>query len=146
MRLPARRREGWRLLAPPGALRLEVPLGRARLRRLRQQIMALPPGAAVVLSDPWLGSRWRCRRLAAATGLELESGYLALPTPAAPIWLIQDRPGPVTYAFTHLLTVPPGTVRMVPAMDAAVRIAGLPALARHARPLVPGRLWVGRRR
>jgi hypothetical protein len=130
----------WRLLAPDGAVVVEVRgRGSAPAARLR----ALPRNAPVVLLAPGRGGRRRLRRLARRAGLAVHAEYVALPSLATPVALTQVRPGPLRWTARTVLTVPSGVTRAhgpawvaIRLVRAVPRLLGVPA---------GGRVLVGRR-
>lgn len=139
----ARWRDNWRVLAPQGAVRVE--LGRSgRVRREAERaVRELPPGAPVVLSiaGPW--SARRCRRFATRSGLVIEREFLAVPSVAAPAYLVEDQRGPVELFLASVLVTPPG-VPLARTVDAILGLVRALGPVRLIRALAPGRIVVGR--
>lgn len=142
--MEARRDERWRLLVPPGAICLDVPRSKANRDLLRDRVLGLPSGTAVVLRDSAPVSRLRCRRFAAATAVQIQREYLALPS-ASPAFVVQDRPESVRFFFTTAVTVPSGITRFVGPATGLLWLLSLLAPWSLVGALVPGRLTVGRR-
>jgi hypothetical protein len=138
-------RENWRAAAPPGAVRAELPHSRAARAALRRSLGALPSGTPIVLSGNGPAAARRCRRLAAAAGIERERAYLAFPSGSAPAFLVEDARASVELFARTVLAAPPGA-RFTTA--AAVYLAVLRQLAPWpmTRLIACGHLIVGRRR
>jgi hypothetical protein len=131
--------ERWRIVAPAGAVRVDVGF-RGRTEP------ALPAGGAplaLCASGPF--ARRRLRRAAARAGVALEREYLALPSVASPAFLIEDGPAAVDYFRDRILTPPPGMARGAAAGDLAVRTVRL-VPRRVLSALAPGRIAIGRPR
>jgi hypothetical protein len=132
------------VVAPHDAFVAEV----APLRRsdaLRREVGALPAGSPVVLCSAPPFARRRCRRFASAAGIDIDREYLALPTPAAPAYLVEDAPVATAYFVRSILVAPPGTI-----WTAALRLC-LSGLSKLPNPgsivrVVAPRLVVGTRR
>jgi hypothetical protein len=116
------RPDWWWAVMPPGAIRIDVPRSRLGRRRLPERLHELALGQPVVLCDPAPGSPRRCRRLAAAAGLEIDREYLLLPSIQAPVYMVQDRPAALSYLWSAILTVPPGGARSALLFDIALRL------------------------
>jgi hypothetical protein len=130
--------ETWRAAAPEGTLRFDVPPSGAGRRELQARLRELPAGTPVALFASGLGARRRSRRLAVGSGVELAREYLAIPSAAAPLYLVEDVPQTVRYFCSDLLVFPQRT----PALVLAELLRGL---ASRAAWLAAGRLAVGRR-
>jgi hypothetical protein len=126
----------WRVVAPAGAVRLDVDL--------RGRTSPAPARGAVALCASGPFARWRVRRAAARAGVALEREYLALPSAGSPAFLVEDAPGPIDYFRVRILTAPPGTSRLGAAADLAVQ-AVQHAPRRLVGALAPGRVAIGRR-
>jgi hypothetical protein len=136
-------RDNWLAVGPAGAVRVEVDASPPGRRVQAQMIRDLPSGTPVVLSASGRGAIRRCRDVASQTGVMLEREFLAVPSAAAPAYLVENAHGPVEVFLGTLLVTPPGTpfAGMVDIALGAVR-----ALSpwRLIRVLVPGRVLVGR--
>lgn len=137
-------RENWLAVSPEDAVRVEIDRSRASRRRAQGAVRALPAGTPVVLSASAPGAIRRCRSFATASGVELEREYLALPSAAAPAYLVEDAPEPVEVLVESVLAAPPGTP-FPRAVDAGLRLVRALHPWRLIRVLAPGRLAVGRR-
>jgi hypothetical protein len=132
----------WRLLAPEGAVAVEVSPGPRGIRRTVAELRALPGGTPVVLLDYRPGGRLRARRLAAAGAIVIDRQYVALPSLRRPIVVAEDSRDPLRWACRTVIAPPPGSARAHALVDAAVRLL-------RRRPEVagwagPGRVVVGR--
>lgn len=128
---PGRR---WRLLAPEGAVAVEVSPGPRGIRRAVAELRALPGGTPVVLLDYRPGGRLRARRVAAAGAIVIDRQYVALPSLRRPIVVAEDSGDTLRWACRTLVAPPPGITRAHALVDAAVRLLRL-------RPEVAG--WAG---
>ncbi|MDQ6636880.1 MAG: FkbM family methyltransferase [Candidatus Dormibacteraeota bacterium] len=137
--------EQWRLLSPPGTVRVRVPVSRPARRRLSVQVKALPRGTPVALYDRVVGSRGRCDGFALAAGIRLDKHLLAAPSLFAPAYYIEDHPIPIAYFCRELFVMHRGH----PSVTATV--GGLLWLAQRLSPwrllgaVAPVRLAIGRR-
>jgi hypothetical protein len=137
-------RTNWRVAAPPGAVRAEVPRSRAVRDALGRSLGGLPSGTPVVLSGNGPGAARRCRRLAAGAGIVGERAYLAFPSGSAPAFLVEDaRPSVELFAHT-VLAAPPGA-RFTTVAAAYLAVLRLLAPWRMTRLIACGHLIVGRR-
>jgi hypothetical protein len=132
----------WRVLSPPGGVRVDVP--RWRRRGAERTLRALAPGTPVVLCAAGPGALARTRRFAARAGVHVDTGYLALPSAAAPGYIVEERPAAVDVFFRTILVTPPGT-RFARAVAAALALLRAVGPWPVVRALAPGRLVVGRR-
>jgi hypothetical protein len=124
----------WRLLAPEGAVAVEVSPGPRGIRRAVAELRALPGGTPVVLLDYRPGGRLRARRVAAAGAIVIDRQYVALPSLRRPIVVAEDSRDPLRWACRTLVAPPPGITRAHALVDAAVRLL-------RRRPEVAG--WAG---
>jgi hypothetical protein len=124
----------WRLLAPQGAVAVEVSPGPRGIRRVVAELRALPGGTPVVLLDYRPGGRRRARRLAAAGAIVIDRQYVALPSLRRPIVVAEDSRDPLRWACRTVITPPPGSTRAHALVDAAVKLL-------RRRPEVAG--WAG---
>lgn len=138
-------KENWTVLGPPDAIRVDLPRSRAARRAMVGRVRALPVGAAVVLCDGVLASRWRCRRFAVRAGVRLERQYLALPSARSPAFLVEDARRPLSYFCAAVLSVPPGVALLAAPVGLLARAAAWLARAGVAGAVAPGRVAVGRR-
>jgi hypothetical protein len=132
--------ERWRVVAPAGAVRVDIDL---RARPSGGGLPRLAPGGALVLCASGPFARRRVRRAAARGGVALEREYLALPSGAEPAFLVQDGPAALDYFRRRILATPPGLARTAWLAEVALRAArALPTAVLTA--VVPGRLAIGR--
>lgn len=124
----------WQTLV--GDAPISLPSRPGALRRLRGELAGLSPGSRVALvhSGPLAGARlwW----LARGAGLRRERSYLAIPSTAAPLFVIERSSAVQSYFVEHLLTVPPRLVAgaaaasflvTMAARTGGARLLGLPA-------------------
>jgi hypothetical protein len=140
----SRWRQNWRVVAPPGATRVDVPWSRRSRAEAAASLRALPEGTPVVLAARApLGIR-RSRSLAERAGIRVDAEYLALPTAETPVYLVEDHPASISYFLRALLAAPPAG-RFTSVIAPAVSVARTTAPWRLVRLLSPGRVLVGRR-
>jgi hypothetical protein len=130
--------------SPPGAMQVSLPRSAARRRALTGTVRKLPLGTPVVLLASAPGASWRCRAFAVRAGLQLERGYLAFPSAAAPGYLVEDAPATVR-AFVDAFLVAPPLPLLSMVVDAGVALLRALSPWRAVRALAPGRVVVGRR-
>jgi hypothetical protein len=116
-------RAKWGQVVSSKACWFQVEHNPRRRAKLSADLRRLPPGTPVVLCDTWPFSAGRCRSLATRGGVCVVRSYLALPTLAKAVALVQDDPETARYAARALLVAP-----MNPSMRARVQ--------RHVIPLV----------
>jgi hypothetical protein len=144
MSYPERWRDNVRVLAPPGAIPVEVRRRPGERRALGAELGALPAGTPVVLLSLGPGGRRRCRALAENAGIRVEREYVAFPSARAPAYLVEDA-APAWHYFVRSVLATPPRVRFPRLIDAAVRIARGVSRWPAVRGLSPGRVVVGRR-
>lgn len=135
-------RDNWLAVSPDGAVRVELERSRAKRRVAQRTVRDLPAGTPVVLSAAAPGATRRCRAFASIAGVELEREYLALPSAAAPAYLVEDAPGPVVVLMGSVLAAPPGTP-FARTVDAGLALVRALRPWRVIRLLAPGRVVVG---
>lgn len=140
----ARWSENWRAIAPPDAVRLNLPRGEPK-RSLGLALSTLLPGTPVVLYASAPGAIRRCRSFVRRVDIEVEGEYLAFPSALAPAYLVEDAPDSVRLFFGSLLTEPPRPGLSV-LSAAAMWVLRTLASRRAIRRVAPGRLVVGRLR
>lgn len=136
-------RDNWKAVSPAGAVRVELDRSRVRRRAQERAILDLPAGTPVVLSAAAPGALRRCRDFATRTDLVLEREFLALPSAAAPAYLIEDARGPIETFVATVLVTPPGTP-LLRTVDAALGVVRAVSPWRLIRVLAPGRMIVAR--
>jgi hypothetical protein len=129
--------ERWRVVAPPGAVRVDV----GRRGRFGAPLPALA-GPPLVLCAAGPLAKGRIRRAARRAGVAINRQYLALPSAGSPAFLVEDSSAAIDYFRTRILTPPPGTARGVAAVDLAIRLVRR-APRRLLSGLAPGRVAVG---
>jgi hypothetical protein len=139
----ARWRSNRAVVAPPGAVELEVPRSRAGRESVRDRLAALAAGTPVVLWASAPFARRRVRRLAEETGVELVREYLAFPTAAAPAYLVDEAAPAIRFFIKHAFVVPPG-LRISLLVELVVRAVRAIEPTRLLRLVAPGRVAVGR--
>jgi hypothetical protein len=144
VKYPERWRENWRMIAPAGAVRMEVPRQPKDRAALRRELGALSRGTPVVLVAAGPGGRRRCRAAAETADIDVENEYMAFPSALAPAYLVQDAPSAWRYFVRTALVTPP-RIRL-PRLVGSVLVLGR-TLAPWwvARRVAPGRVLVGRR-
>jgi hypothetical protein len=140
----SRWRENWRVAAPPGATRVDVPWSRQARADAAAMLRRLPEGTPVVLAARAPFGIRRSRNLADRAGVCVDAEYLALPTVETPAFLVEDHPASISYFLQALLTAPPAG-RLTSVLTPAVRVARAVSPWRVVRLLSPGRVLVGRR-
>jgi hypothetical protein len=136
-------RENWLAVSPTGAVRVDLDGSRVDRRAHEQTVRDLPAGTPVVLAASGPGAARRCRTFAARTALTPEREYLAVPSAAAPAYLIEDAPEPVRVFLATVLVTPPG-VPLAGAVDLALRLTRALSPVRLIRAFAPGRVVVAR--
>ena len=132
----------WRLLAPEGAVAVEVSPGPRGIRCAVAELRALPGGTPVVLLDHRPGGRLRARRLTAAGAIVIDRQYVALPSLRRPIVVAEDTRDPLRWACRTLVAPPPGITWAHAPFDVAVRL--LRRFPGVAGWVGPGHVVVGR--
>jgi hypothetical protein len=135
----------WIAAVPAEAQWYAVPHTRSGRARTKTELDALPTGACVVLCDSWLLSRSRCRAIAARSAVSLTREYLALPTLARAVALVQDEPGTAKYLATSLLAPPPGSPIRSRAQGLLVPVVRLILKSRLRSVAFGGRVVLGAR-
>ena len=133
------------VVSPPGAVTVDLGRSRPRRHHSASEIRALPTGTGVVLVASAPGAKRRCKAFAAATGVDVQQGYLAFPSARAPAYLVEDHPAPLGLFVRTILTPPPrrGSASAIAAGLALVRLFHP---WRLIRSLAPGLVVVGERR
>ena len=132
------------MVAPEETVRFDVPSSAAERQALQETLCGLPSGSWVALFDSGISARRRSRRLAARAGVRVTREYLAVPSVAAPLYLVEDRPETLSYFWSRLLVfpfTPPALVLAELVRDIGRSIG----MTRWPGWLGPGRLTVGRR-
>jgi hypothetical protein len=145
VRTVERWRQNRRMVAPADAFVAELAPLRRGSDALIREIAALAAGRPVILCSPPPFALRRCRRFASAAEIEIHREYLALPTPGAPAYLVEDAPAATAYFVRSILVPPPGTIWTVPlrlCLSAVSKLANPGSIMRVVAP----RLVVGTRR
>ena len=137
-------RENWRIIAPPGAVRVGLERSAPSRRRLLGEMTSLPSGTPVVMLAQSPRARGRCRQFAHAAGITLEREYLAFPSAAEPGHLVEDDPAAISMYVGTVLVAPPGKWYSRPLEVCFWVLRAVPSW-RLVRRLAPGRAVVGRR-
>jgi hypothetical protein len=124
----------WRLLAPEGAVAVDVSSGPRAVRRATAELRALPGGTPVVLLDHRPGGRLRARRIAAVGVVVIDRQYVALPSLRRAIVMAEDSRESLRWACRSLVAPPPGITWAHALLDIAVKLL-------RRRPEIAG--WVG---
>jgi hypothetical protein len=132
----------WRLLAPEGAVTVDVSPGPRAVRSAIAELRALPGGTPVVLLDHRPGGRLRARRIAASGALVIDRQYVALPSLRRAIVVADDNRDSLRWACRSLVAPPPGITWAHALLDTAVKLLRrFPDVASWAGA---GRVVVGR--
>jgi len=132
--------ERWRVVAPAGAVRVDVDL---RGRPAGAARPGLAPGTPVALCASGLVARRRVRRAASRAGIQVDREYVALPSAASPAFLVEDGTAALDYFRTRILAAPPGMTTLAGVAEVAIRaLRVLPVAVLSA--LAPGRVAIGR--
>ena len=124
----------WRLLAPEGAVAVDVSSGPRAVRRATAELRALPGGTPVVLLDHRPGGRLLARRIAAVGVVVIDRQYVALPSLRRAIVMAEDSRESLRWACRSLVAPPPGITWAHALLDIAVKLL-------RRRPEIAG--WVG---
>jgi hypothetical protein len=127
----------WRLLAPEGAVAVDVSSGPRPVRRAITELRALPGGTPVILLDHRPGGRLRARRIAAGGVVVIDRQYVALPSLRQAIVIAEDSRDSLGWACRSVVTPPPGITWAHALLDAAVRLL-------RRRPGIAGWVSAGR--
>jgi hypothetical protein len=129
----------YRVLAAPDAVVVDVLRGRRARRAAVAAVRALPAGRGVVLR----GSRSSVNEVARAARVRIARELIALPSAAAPAYLVEDDAAPLALLCAEFLSVPPGLVRLAGPAGVLLRVGALAARSRLARHLLRSRIAVG---
>jgi hypothetical protein len=132
----------WRLLAPEGAVAVDVSSGPRAVQRAIAELRALPGGTPVVLLDYRPGGRWRARRIAAAGAVLIDRQYVALPSLRQAIVVADDSRDSLRWACRSLIAPPPGITWAHALFSMAVKL--LRRRPEVASWISAGRVVVGR--
>lgn len=149
MRAGVRTVERWRenryAIAPADAFVAEVAPFRRASGALLDEVGALATGSQVIVcsSAPFAGRR--CRRFASAAGIDIQREYLALPTPGAPAYLVEDSPAATAYFLRSIVAPPPGRIWTAAVRMCLSAVCRLPNPGLVVRSVAP-RMVVGTRR
>ena len=136
-------KDNWRVISPPGAVRVDLPRLHAKRLELLQLIHHLPMGTPVVLFASGPGAFRRCRSFAKEAGIALEREYLAFPSTTKPAYVVEDARPLVRLFVKNIMAAPARTSRSMP-IDAAVGLLRALHPLRLIRAAAPGRVAVGR--
>jgi len=139
-------RDNWRTLSsdPTGTTCVDIGLSRAARAAAKRTVSGLRPGVPVVLRASGPAATTRCRRFAAASGIEVEREYLAFPSAAAPAYLVEDAPAPIREFVRSVLVTPPGAPFST-AIEACLGILRVLKAWLLIRAFAPGGVIIGRR-
>ncbi len=122
----------WRLLAPEGAVAVDVSSGPRAVRRAIAELRALPGGTPVVLLDYRPG----------AGAVVIDRQYVALPSLRRAIVVADDSRDSLRWACRSLVAPPPGITWAHVLLDTAVKL--LRRRPEVASWISAGRVVVGR--
>jgi hypothetical protein len=139
-------RDNWRTVSSHPTETACVDIGRSRAARAAatRTVSGLRPGVPVVVRASAPRATTRCRRFAAATGIEVERAYLAFPSAAAPAYLVENAPAPIREFVRSVLVTPPGAPFST-AIEACLSILRALNTSLVIRAFAPGGVIVGRR-
>lgn len=137
-------RENWRVIAPSGAVRVDMPRGRAARRAALDEVNRLPAGTPVVILARAPGAIFTCKNFVGAARVAVEREYLTFPSVAAPGHLIEDARASITSYVGTVLVAPPGKRYSRPLELCFAVLRAVPSW-RLVRRIAPGRAVVGRR-
>jgi hypothetical protein len=141
--------ERWRqnrhVIAPADAFVAEMAALPRSSGALLGEVGALAAGSPVILCSPPPFARRRCRRFAAAAGIDIHGEYLALPTAGAPAYLVEDSPAATAYFLRSILVPPPRRIWTTPFRLCLSVLSRLPNPGLIVRLIAP-RMVVGTRR
>jgi hypothetical protein len=137
-------RENWRVIAPPGAVRVDLERSAESRRSLLKEAVDLPAGTPVVILTRAPRATSRSRHFAQAAGIALEREYLTFPSVTAPCHLIEDARASISLYIDTVLVAPPGKPYSRPLELCLSILRAIPSW-RLVRRLAPGRALVGRR-
>jgi hypothetical protein len=135
--------DNWLVLAPPGAVRVDLDRRGASGNAI-PLVASLATGGRVVIAASGPRAARRCREFAAAAELEVERSYLAFPSARAPAYIVEDDPAPLRLFLQTILAAPPGR-RFSKPLAAVVALVRALSPSRAVRALAPGRIVLGRR-
>jgi hypothetical protein len=81
--------------------------------------------------------------VARAARVRITRELIALPSAAAPAYLVEDDAAPLALLCAEFLSVPPGLVRLAGPAGGLLRVGALAARSRLARHLLRSRIAVG---
>ena len=136
--------DNWRVIGPPGAVRVDVERSSAKRRARAQDLRGLPPGTPVALFASAPGAIRRCRSFAAQAGIDPERAFLAFPSARAPAYLVEDAPEATRFFVGTALVTPP-KMRMAAIVGAALAVLRALRPWRLLRRIAPGRVVLGRK-
>jgi hypothetical protein len=127
----------WRLLAPDGAVAVDVGSGPWAVRRAIAELRALPGGTPIVLLDHRPGGRLRAHRIAATGVIAIDRQFVALPSLRRAIVVAEDSRDSLRWACRSLVAPPPGITWAHALIDTVVKLL-------RRRPEVAGWVSAGR--
>ena len=130
-------KSNWRVLAPGGAVRIDV--GGSGNEGAHD--VSLAPRTPVVLVAAGRRGGRRLRAFAREARIELVREYLAFPSAEAPAYLVENDPVTGRLFVKNVLAAPPGAPFVLRSAVALFRRLATP---RALEALAPGRVAVGR--
>jgi hypothetical protein len=134
----------WRVIDGGAAVQVRLPRTRSEVDDLSNLVRGLPSGTSVAVWDATRWARRRCRRFAAGAELRIASEYLAIPSLASPLYLVEDAPETLRFFWSEVAALPFRSRLRVPA-EVALRLVLALSLWRWTALVLPHRVVVGRR-
>src|SRR5919204_894681 len=134
-------RNNWLLVAPSGAVRIDLGRATGWHRDRKQTVRDLPPGTRVIVCAAAPAAGWRCRRFASDAGLELEREYLAFPPAAPPAYLVEDASATIDIFVKTVLVTPPRAA-CATVIETCLGVLRAWHPSRLIRAIAPGRVIV----
>jgi hypothetical protein len=134
----------WRVLSPKGSVRLVLGGTSDAVRATEERARDLPSGTPVVIVAGAPRAATRCRTFAARTDIEIEREYVALPSAAAPAYLIEDA-RETFRVFVDQVQASPSRGLVGLTHDAAQQLMRALRPRRLIASFAAGRVAVGRR-
>lgn len=135
----------WDLVLPGAGPPIRLPVRGAARRRMADELRYRPAGTRFLVLDQGPLAGHRLAQLAREASLALELEYLAVPSLATPLFLVERSAVTQTYFATQLLTVPPHVQRGWAAAGVGLQLLRRPRLWELASAGLCGRVTIWRR-